>query len=169
MENDRFSTGLVQLQPDLRRVAARLATNGVDAADLAQATCLRALEKRRLFVRGSVDDLKRWLLKIMLNLHRDLCRKGSREIPADWLDEVGALENPAPPPWSTLADEDVNAAMERLRPRLREAYRLFAIDRFSYATISTRLCIPVATVATRIYRARARLRAALAGGEQPTA
>jgi RNA polymerase sigma-70 factor (ECF subfamily) len=169
MENNRFSTGLVRLQPDLRRVAARLATNAVDAADLAQATCLRALEKRRLFVRGSVDDLKRWLLKIMVNLHTDLRRKGSREIPADWLDEVGALENPAPPPWSTLADEDVNAAMEGLRPRLREAYRLFAIDRFSYATISTRLCIPVATVATRIYRARARLRAALAGGEQPTA
>lgn len=162
MENDQFATGLTRLQPDLRRQAARLASSAVDAADLAQATCLRALEKRRLFVRGSVDDLKRWLLKIMVNLSYDLHRKGSRETPVDWLEEVGARESPLPPVWSTLADEDVNAAVERLQPRLREAYRLFAIDRVSYATISRRLCIPVATVATRIYRARAWLRATLA-------
>jgi RNA polymerase sigma-70 factor (ECF subfamily) len=169
MENTRFSTGLVRLQPDLRRLASRLATNAVDAADLAQATCLRALEKRRLFVRGSVGDLKNWLHRIMVNLHRDLHRKGAREMPADWLEEVGAMEDPGPPAWSTLADEDVNAAVEGLRPRLREVYRLFAIQRYSYATISRRLCIPVATVATRIYRARARLRAALTGGERPKA
>src|ERR1017187_10492481 len=89
MENSSFSTGLVRLQPDLRRLASRLATNAVDAADLARATCLRALEKRRLFVRGSVGDLKNWLHRIMVNLHRDLHRKGAREMPADWLEEVG--------------------------------------------------------------------------------
>jgi RNA polymerase sigma-70 factor (ECF subfamily) len=164
-----FSSWLAQLQPSLRRLAARLAKNPVDAADLAQATCLRALEKRALFVRGSCEDLKRWLVKIMVNLHFDLLRKASRETPADWLDEVAAPEETPAPNWSTLADEEVRSAVEHLRPHLREAYRLFAVDRVSYATISTRLRIPVSTVATRIYRARVRLRATLSRGRQVAA
>jgi len=58
----------------------------------------------------------------------------------------------------------MSAAVERLRPPLREAYRLFAVDRVSYAIISSRLQIPLSTVATRILRARARLRESLTDG-----
>ena len=158
---EQFSDWLVSLQPAMHRLAARLAGNPSDAADLAQATNVRALEKQELFVRGSVVELKRWLCKIMVHLHFDALRRGSREIAAGWLDDVAAPVEPPPPAWALISDEEVTAAVEQLRPPLREAYRLYAVDRVPYAIISSRLQIPLSTVAPRILRARARLRQAL--------
>ncbi len=162
--HDPFTAWLVSLQPAIHRLAARLAGNASDAADLAQATNLRALEKQELFIRGSMDDLKRWLSKIMVHLHFDALRRTTREVAAGWLDEVAATVEPPPPAWSLISDEEMSAAVEQLRPPLREAYRLFAVDRVSYAIISSRLQIPLSTVATRILRARARLRESLTDG-----
>ena len=162
-----FVIWLGALQPDLRRRALRLTNNFADAADLAQATCLRALEKRALFVRGSATELRQWLFRVMANLHCDGLRRGSRETPVAWLDEVSATEGPTVGSWRTLGDDEVATAVDRLRPPLREVYRMFAIDRVSYAAISTRLRIPISTVATRILRARGHLRATLTGEVPP--
>jgi RNA polymerase sigma-70 factor, ECF subfamily len=173
MENDanhgdvtalgRYAFWLVAAQPHLRRLAMLLTENENDAADLVQATNLRAWEKRTLFVRGAAADLRRWLFRIMGNLRRDIWRRDSRCLPSGWLDDVPVPEVDPTPGWATVAEDDLNAAMNSLRPCLREVYRLYAIERHSYATISSRLRIPRATVATRIYRARRRLRATLAG------
>jgi len=160
---------LVAAQPDLHRLARTLTDCRNDAADLVQATNLRALEKRSLFVRGAAGDLRRWLFRMMGNLRRDIWRRESRLIPSGWMEKVPAPPEPPPSRWTAPADEEISAAMNSLDPCLREAYRMYAVERVSYATISTRLRIPRATVATRIFRARARLRARLTRGERAAA
>ncbi len=87
---------------------------------------------------------------------------------ADWLDEVAASSEPPPPLWSTVADEEVDAAVAQLNPTLRVVYVLYTVDGCSYANISSRLRIPLQTVATKIHRARARLRQTLTAGRQGT-
>ena len=167
--DDRFAEfcgWLTRSQGDLRRLAGRLTSSATDAADLAQATSLRALEKRTLFVSGSFNELKRWLTRIMFNLHYERLRGSMREVVADWLDEVAASSEPPPPLWLTVADEEVDAAVAQLTPTLRMAYVLYTVDGCSYANISSRLQIPLQTVATKIYRARARLRQTLTTGRE---
>jgi RNA polymerase sigma factor (sigma-70 family) len=156
-----FETWLAALVPDVRRLGIHLTGNTADAADLAQATCLRALEKRALFVRGAGGDLKRWVGRIMVNLHHDARRRSAWEIPCDWMDEMRAQEPEPAPSWKMVADEDLHAAVDDLRPQLRDVYVLRAIKGYSYEMISSELNIPIATVATRMFRARAWLRAAL--------
>ena len=115
--DDRFGEfcgWLTRSQPDLRRLAGRLTSNATDAADLAQATTLRALEKRRLFVSGSLNELKKWLTRIMFNLHYERLRGAVREVLADWLDEVPASCEPPPPLWLTVGDEEIAAAVAQL-------------------------------------------------------
>ena len=163
---DEFCGWLTRSQPDLRRLANRLAASPTDAADLAQATSLRALEKRALFVSGSFNELKKWLTRIMFNLHYERLRGAMREVLADWLDEVPAASESPQPLWLTVADEEVDAAVAQLNPTLRVVYVLYTVDGCSYANISSRLQIPLQTVATKIHRARARLRKTLTAGRQ---
>ena len=165
---DEFCGWLTRSQTDLRRLAGRLTSSATDAADLAQATTLRALEKRTLFVTGSFNELKKWLTRIMLNLHFERLRGAVREVLADWLDEVPAASELPPPLWLTVADEEVAAAVAQLNPTLRVVYVLYTVDGCSYANISSRLQIPLQTVATKIHRARARLRQTLTAGRLGT-
>lgn len=155
-----FATWLTLLQPDLSRFAARMTPVPADAADLVQGTTVRALEKQRLFAGTAPSDLRRWLYRMMVNLHCDHVRRRGREVAGGRIDEIPASFEPAPF-WTTIDDAEVNAAVARLQPRLRAAYQLYALDRCSYASISTRLRIPVRTVASRIHRARSRLRETL--------
>jgi RNA polymerase sigma-70 factor, ECF subfamily len=158
-----FSTCLLTLQPKLERWAWRLTKNAADAGDLLQSTSLRALEKRRLFVRGSSSDLTRWLFRIMLNLHRDGLRAGSHEMKVDWLDELPGAPATDPALWTLVDDGEIAAAVARLPPRLRSVYELFATERCSYARIADRLGMPIKTVGTQMFRARDRLRKDLVG------
>lgn len=160
---DEFSRWLMTLQPELRYHARRLSGNPTNASDLLQATNLRALEKRHLFVSGALRELMKWLFRIMSNLHRDGVRSRKRELFVDWLDEVPKHPEAAPPRWAMFGDEEVLAAIGRLSPRLRNVYELYAVHRCSYATISSRLGIPIGTVGTQIFRARDRLRTELDG------
>jgi DNA-directed RNA polymerase specialized sigma24 family protein len=52
-----------------------------------------------------------------------------------------------------------------LDPRLREVYQLHADQHLPLATIGVMLNIPAATVATRLHRARRKLRVGLEAGD----
>lgn len=162
IDSQHMGWWLQRLQPDLRRIARAMAKNASDGADLLQATCLRALEKRRKFAHGSPSDLRNWLIKIMRNLHLDGLRRRATEVLIDDPDDVAAAE-PAPVPrWKTVDEGALWSAIGRLSPSLREVYQLVAIERCRHAAIARRLGISGATVATRLYRARACIREFLA-------
>ena len=76
----RFADAVLQSLPCLRAVARKLTPVPADAADLVQATVLRALEKQDRFTFVSDAGFRGWLVAIMQNIQCDLVRKRRREV-----------------------------------------------------------------------------------------
>jgi len=158
-----FGEHLVASLSRLEACARRLTTNASDADDLVQATCVRALENWHRFVEGSLTDFKKWVVTIMSNLHCDNMRKRQRELLSAELDDRPDETVPEEAPvWQAVKAESVAAAVSALPEVLHAPYILYSIDHLSYAAIAEKLHVPARTVGTRIFRARARLRVALA-------
>jgi RNA polymerase sigma-70 factor, ECF subfamily len=146
-----------ELQAELLREAARLTRNGADAQDLVQDTLERGLRKSGLHTYGS---LRTWLFHIMRNLFIDRCRRARPSQPGVELLAIPA-ESTTIPRWALVSDEALSEAIAALDPINREVFVLKEQERHSYLQISDRLGIPVATVGTRLLRARRKLRAIL--------
>ncbi len=155
----------------LQKNALRLTRHRADAADLVQDTVEKALRNWRRFTQGS--RMRAWLLTIMTNLFVDRCRRRTREGELragqggqGGQDGQAGIDPPAPEPeelpaWARLSDEQVRRALAALDPSMREVYQLRAVQQLSYRSMSARLGIPVATVGTRLNRARLKLRGLL--------
>ena len=63
--------------------------------------------------------------------------------------------------WETLTADEIRAAIPRLPTELQGAFERFAFERQSYKEIALALGVPVATVGTRVLRARRQLKAIL--------
>jgi RNA polymerase sigma-70 factor (ECF subfamily) len=145
--------------PRLRRYARAL-TGRVDAADdLVQDTLQRALEKWRLW--QSEREIRPWLFSIMHNLHVDGRRRDHR---IDFRDDD---DLPVPVQRASQQDSlelrDLERALALLPPDQREVLLLVGLEELSYAEVARALKIPQGTVMSRLSRARARLKAILAG------
>ena len=152
-----FESRIEELRPLLRHIAFRLTSNPADAEDLVQLALMKALEYRERLRRDS--NLKAWLRTVMQHQAIDENRKESRRVP--WMSQLDQLPAPAVAPrvvWDALSSDDVKQALVRCPQHLRRAFELQQFDGRSLAEISTILGIPRATVATRLHRARARLR-----------
>jgi RNA polymerase sigma-70 factor (ECF subfamily) len=140
--------------------AMRLTGRHADAWDLVQETFVRALTRRPRDVVG--ERLRRWLLVILGNLYRDHRRAEGRRprvVLSDLtMNSLPADEAPQEPPWLDVEISDVRACLDRLNPRIREAYVLHEEEGLPLATIAARLGVPLATAGTRVYRARRTLR-----------
>jgi RNA polymerase sigma-70 factor (ECF subfamily) len=157
-----FVALVTQQRELLERNALRLTRHRADAADLVQDTIEKALRSWRRFIRGS--HIRAWLLTIMSHLFIDRCRRRGREIELEGGTEPTAMpldEEVATPLWLQLTDEQLRRALVALDPSLRDVYQLRAVQRLSYRSMAERLGIPVATVGTRLNRARLKLRALL--------
>jgi len=159
---DLFRTELVALLEDLRRFARRLTGSSPAADDLVQETCRRALEARHQF--NAESELRAWLFRILRNIHIDLLRRASHEVVSGVNgDELMAEPVRERPVWDHLSDDDITSALEALSPAFVKTYRMYAVDRLSYADIARELNVPVGTVGTRLRRARLRLRQVMLG------
>jgi RNA polymerase sigma-70 factor (ECF subfamily) len=129
-----------------------------DARDLVQDTLERALRSIDQFRPGT--NIKLWLGRIMFNLFVDRYRRRSHELGHEPLEghELGAAESEDRPAWEHVEADRVHGALARLEPCFREVFELHHTDRRSYRDIGARLGIPVGTVATRLLRARRKLR-----------
>ncbi|HEU4735041.1 MAG TPA: sigma-70 family RNA polymerase sigma factor [Kofleriaceae bacterium] len=155
-----FAQAVREHEALLTGIARRLCGNDADAADLVHDTYERALRAwDRYADRG---NLRGWMVAILNNLFIDRCRKSRRTPRTEALDdvEVAAPEPPAPPPWSSVTDQQVDAALATLSPEFRRVYELHALGR-SYDQIALELNIAKATVGTRLIRARKKLKDAL--------
>jgi RNA polymerase sigma-70 factor (ECF subfamily) len=157
-----FTRRVVDETAMLVRHATRLTRDSADASDLVQDTVERALRRAQAFRAGS--NLRAWLLTILTNLFIDRCRRRDRDSRLDSVDEdqLAAPErDDVVPAWANLGQDEVRAALAELEPAFREPYQLHALEHLSYQEVALRLRIPVATVGTRLSRARQRLRALL--------
>ncbi|HEY8211856.1 MAG TPA: sigma-70 family RNA polymerase sigma factor [Myxococcaceae bacterium] len=143
----------------LLALARRLTGNESDAEDLLQDCFERAM-------RGSVQlrDAKAarsWLISILRNAFLDRCRRQRAELQGQDTEPPEDLPCPEPadePAWAHLGLEDLHRALEDLEPEFREVYELREFEGLSYKEIGKRLGVPVATVATRLFRGRFKLR-----------
>jgi RNA polymerase sigma-70 factor (ECF subfamily) len=150
--------------------ATRLCGSSHDARDLVQDTLERALARWDTFTPGT--NVRAWLFTILHRGFIDRMRRRAVEKGACSIDDVqvAAPEPAAPPAWTAISLEDLEAAIARLDADFQAVYRLHAVESLSYQQIAERLGIPVSTVGTRLNRARHRLRVLLeasagAGGE----
>lgn len=150
------------------------------ADDLASETFLRAFEARRRYD-SSRPDARPWLYGIATNLVRRHRRDELRQLlaysrmgidPTADPDQLDAVEGRIDAHRARLK---IALALFSLRPVEREVLLLFAWAELSYQEISVACDLPVGTVRSRLFRARARLRELLSpigqyrgAGDAPT-
>lgn len=145
--------------PRLRRYARALTGHGDSADDLVQDTLERALDKWHFW--QSARALRPWLFSIMHNLHVDHYRR------EQLIDYCNNDELPELPQRAEQADRlelgDLDHALSLLPLEQREVLLLVVLEELSYADVAKALALPTGTVMSRLSRARARLKAILAG------
>ena len=147
-----------------------LASTSLDEAeDVAQEAFVAAYDKRLSFRRG--EPFRPWLYRIAVNRCLDRLRAQSRR-PA--LLEIASVPEPVGEggdPLEVLLTEEgeqrLSAAVAALPPKLRAVFLLRHIDDLSYEEIAAAVGVPLGTVKTHLFRARALLRAALSEYLEP--
>jgi RNA polymerase sigma-70 factor (ECF subfamily) len=151
----------------------RMTGNAADADDLVQETFVRALENppRRLD-----EPLRPWLVRVAVNLSRDLLRRRRRRAYAgEWLpspvpteggaEDPASYEPPAPSEDSPAARYDMVEsismafliALEALTPTARAVLLLRDVFDYSTAEAAEAISISEASVKVHLHRARRRM------------
>jgi RNA polymerase sigma-70 factor (ECF subfamily) len=144
--------------PALQRSARKLMRESADAEDLAHDAFERALRSLDRFTPGT--NMRAWLYTILVRLARDhFRRRKTRRTDEIDIETVPMPEDEsAPPAWCAITQDQVRAALADVSPVLREVFELHELHHLAYLEIARRLDIPVNTVASRLRRARERLR-----------
>jgi RNA polymerase sigma-70 factor, ECF subfamily len=145
--------------------AMTLTRDATEAEDLVQETYLRATSAANQ--PDSSSNLKAWLFVIMRNAWLNQLRhnqSGPRFVELETNEQPDdASGNPLVVYLRKLEREQVRAAIEKLPHAYREIVVLRDIEGFTYQEIALVLDCPAGTVMSRLGRARAKLRASLAG------
>lgn len=159
----RFSDQLIAVLPRLRRFARGLTGSVVEADDLVQSACERALSRRHQFEEGTRFDS--WMFRIVQTIWIDQIRardirKEEKEIAAERL----GSDEPVRRVEARLALEEVRRALDRLPPDQRTVLLLVTVDGLSYREAAEVVRVPVGTIMSRLARARIALQAELDAG-----
>jgi RNA polymerase sigma-70 factor (ECF subfamily) len=138
-------------------LARWLLRDPVAAEDVVQDAVLRALRHAGGWRGG---EPRAWLLRIVRNAALDRIAARGREVPLED-DAAAALPDPAPDPEAALAARQsrhgLAAAVAALPLELREALMLRTVEEMSYRDIAAVTGVPIGTVMSRLWRARAAL------------
>jgi RNA polymerase sigma-70 factor (ECF subfamily) len=149
---------------DAYRCAYRLLGHEQDALDVVQEATLKAFSALADF--DGRSGFRTWLLRIVTNTAFDWGRRRKRRPGGRGGDEVpgyepAAQEDPARNIHQQDQRREINQALGRLSPTLRETFILFAELGLSYKEIAESQEVPIGTVMSRIYAAREKLKADL--------
>lgn len=149
-----------------------------DAQDLSQEVFVKLFRSLASY-RGDAA-FTTWLHRLTLNLAFDWLRARKRrpisvplEPPPEWEDSrpteiVSPEEGPEELTLQAERHRNLREAIQQLSPDYREAVLLYHFHHLSYQQIADRLDVPVRTIETRLYRARANLKKlllAMEGGD----
>lgn len=154
MEKSPSARKLVPLIPLLTRRARRLARSRSEAEDLVQDTLLSLCQ--RLRDGRDIDDLTAYAMRTLSNR----ARRGWRMQKTDELEDDHALTEPDA--MLRLDCADTLAAIETLPIAQRQLMDLVVAGETSPRALATATGLPLGTVMSRLARARAKLRIALA-------
>lgn len=152
-------------------LALRALGNADDAADTAQEAFVRAWLALPTFRQDS--RFRTWLYRIVINLSINRMPRLRRELNDLTHDEMADIPEPAASsldPLTRLELQEQRTLLHHEIDRLPEQYRLLVSLRYqhelSYDEIAAMLGLPVGTVKTGLFRAKARLREALSASEK---
>lgn len=155
---EAVKSGIGELYPRLWRYCLVLSGNRNNADDLAQAACLRALEKASLFEVGT--HLDRWLFRLTQRLWIDERRKQVVRTGAGLVqvEDANLVDSSLDPERAILLAEIVASVM-KLPEAQRTAVVLVYIEGYSYRDAAMVLDVPIGTVMSRLAAARSKLAA----------
>jgi RNA polymerase sigma-70 factor (ECF subfamily) len=169
MESTAFHQTLNEHLDSVYRMAFHLAGNQEEATDIAHETFMRAL---RAGPRFELRDhgMRPWLFKILHNCFYTRMNRKNRgpHLSEDlgWVRGGDATPDPSESlgrsefEWENV-DQRLKRAVQALPTSQREVLLLWAVEGFKYREIADTLDIPIGTVMSRLYRARATLTPAL--------
>lgn len=148
--------GISPLFPRLWRYCLVLTSNHDRANDLAQAACLRAIEKADQFVSGTTLD--RWLFRIAQRiwfnqLRSEAVRRGNG---LSTIDEI-EISDPSSDPETNIYARQVLSSVMGLPEAQRLTVLLVYLEGYSYQEAADMLEIPIGTVMSRLSAARTKL------------
>jgi RNA polymerase sigma-70 factor (ECF subfamily) len=141
--------------------AMRLTRSEADAGDLVQDTFERAYGALETFRPGTNERC--WLSTIMTRLFIDDWRRRRRrpvETPLHDFDIAAPAPEPEPE-WRSVTADDLRAALAALSAEARTLVERQALAGASYDVLAAELGIQAATVGTRLFRTRSKLKTAL--------
>jgi RNA polymerase sigma-70 factor (ECF subfamily) len=140
-----------------------------EAEDVVQEAFVAAYHRRATYRQG--DAFRPWLYRIAINKCVDRLRARSRKPPAaslsDAPEEAAAGGEPLNSLLAAEREERLQRAVEELPPKYRAVFLLRHLDDLSYEDIARATELPLGTVKTHLFRARAQLREALQGYLEP--
>lgn len=149
-----FSDQLVAVLPRLRRFARGLTGSAVEADDLVQAACERALSRQEQFQEGTRFDS--WMFRIVQTIWIDQIR--ARSVRKEESDELGmerlGSDEPVRRVEARLQLSEVRAALGRLPEEQRAALLLVTVEGLSYKEAAEVAGVPIGTIMSRLARAR---------------
>jgi RNA polymerase sigma-70 factor (ECF subfamily) len=161
-----FAAAVLCHRRALMSYAYTLTRDSGTADDLLQDTFERAFRCAWQFQHGT--KLGAWLRRIMRNLFTDACRVRSRFISIEDQDAADHLmlkadtqETPEVDYRQFVTIGDIEKALLSIDRSLKDIFERAHLQRQTYQTIAADLGIPVSTVGTRLWRARASLRGRL--------
>jgi len=172
---DAFNELVLQYQDALYHYALSLVSDSDQAADIAQATFVKAFQHLGSLQGGS---FRAWLFKIATNTAHDMGRRSARHpmIPLYPQDDDTGEENDSPT-WivdpnqsveRTVQDNETSSQLSCLMNELPASYRsiltLIDVEEMDYSEAAEVLKIPLGTVKSRLARARVQMRNMLQSG-----
>ena len=159
----KFSDQLIAVLPRLRRFARGLTGSAVEADDLVQAACERALARMHQFQEGTRFDS--WMFRIVQTIWIDQLRardvrKEDGELEEDRLGTDESVRRAD----ARLALLEVRRAVSRLPVEQRTALLLVTVEGLSYKDAAEVAKVPVGTIMSRLARARVALQGQLEAG-----
>ena len=163
---------MIKILPKLRSFARGLTGDVVQADDLLQNVCERALKKMHQFTPGS--QLNSWLYKITVTQWYDHLRKQKKKTEKlinlrDHLhvfeSQHGVVDKHNRQQSNTI---DLRRALKRLPEEQRVALLLISFEGYNYDEVAGILDLPVGTVASRVARARSNMAAYLSEKKKKT-
>lgn len=134
------------------RVALNWFRNPADAEDAAQTAMLKLWQADTEF--ADDEHLRRWLVRVTLNVCRDMAR-------SPWRRRTVSLEDLPEPAFSDEERRSVYREVMALPGKYRVPLYLYYYEGYSVAEIGELLRLNVSTVQTRLARARTKLKTTL--------
>jgi RNA polymerase sigma factor (sigma-70 family) len=140
----------------LMRIAFRITRDADDASDAVQIGLLRACECEEPL---TPEHMRGWLRVVVRRVSIDIVRARSKALCTNQLEmlNISVPLQEIEPHWMCYHFDDLDRALVSCPAPIRDVFRLWW-NGLSYRAMAQRMSVPAATIATRVLRAKIRIR-----------